>query len=53
MLYLIVSILGIITLILRRCIVKGELGGKTTGRTISALWFAGLWFFYIIMSALA
>ena len=53
MLYLIASLIGIITLVGRRIVFKGELGGKTLGRSLSAVWFASLWFFYIIMSSLA
>ena len=52
-LFLIVSLIGIVILIVRRIVVKGELGGSTAGRAISAIFFVSLWLFYVIMSTLA
>lgn len=53
MLFLCVSLIGIVILIVRRICVKGELGGSSTGRAISAIAFVSLWLFYVIMSTLA
>jgi len=52
-LFLIVSLIGIVILIVRRIVVKGELGGSPAGRTASAIVFVSLWLFYVIMSTLA
>lgn len=52
-LFLTVSLIGIVVLIIRRIVVKGELGGSTAGRTISCIFFVCLWLFYVIMSTLA
>lgn len=53
MLFLICSLIGIIVLIIRRIVVKGELGGSQCGRTGSATFFVCLWLFYVILSTLA
>ncbi len=45
-------LVGIAMLIIRRCVVKGELGGSPTGRVASMLFFVSLWFIYIICSCL-
>jgi Ca2+/Na+ antiporter len=46
------AILCIITLLVRRKVVGGELGGSDAGRTGSAVLLIGLWFLYIILSIL-
>jgi solute carrier family 8 (sodium/calcium exchanger) len=51
-LFLSCSMVGIFMLIVRRCVVKGELGGSPTGRLVSAILFISLWFIYIIFSCL-
>lgn len=51
-LFLSCSLIGVAILIFRRAIVKGELGGSKTGRTISAIVFVCLWLIYIIFSCL-
>lgn len=52
-LFLVVSLLGITTLIVRRVVVKGELGGGKCGRTFSAVLFVFLWLFYVLVSTMA
>lgn len=51
-LYLSCSLIGIVILVVRRCICKGELGGSSCGRWSTALMFFALWFIYIIISIL-
>lgn len=51
-LFLSCCLVGIGILILRRCKVKGELGGSKTGRAVSCAVFISLWFVYIIFSIL-
>ena len=46
------AILGIIILLVRRCVVGGELGGSQTGRLISAFALCFLWVIYLLMSVL-
>ena len=46
------AIICIVSLVARRYIVGGELGGSQMGRTISACFFSGLWLLYIIISIL-
>jgi len=41
-----------VILLLRRAVVKGELGGSTLGRTVSCIALCSLWLIYIIMSTL-
>lgn len=53
MLFLIVSLIGITILVIRRFVVKGELGGGKMGRIISCILFVALWFVYVIISSLA
>lgn len=53
MLFLIVSLIGITILVIRRFVVKGELGGGKMGRIISCIMFVALWFVYVIISSLA
>lgn len=50
--FVICAVLCVVTLVIRRYTVKGELGGSDTGRAISALFLISLWFLYIIMSIL-
>ena len=52
LLFLICSLVGIAILVLRRIVVKGELGGSPGGRTISAIFFTSLWIFYITFCSL-
>ena len=40
----------VICLLVRRKVVKGELGGESGGRLGSLIFLVSLWFFYIIMS---
>lgn len=42
----------IVTLLYRRKVVGGELGGSERGRTASLVFLVGLWCFYILMSVL-
>ena len=51
-LFLSCCLVGVAILIIRRCTVKGELGGSSSGRTLSAFLFISLWFIYIIFSCL-
>jgi solute carrier family 8 (sodium/calcium exchanger) len=51
-LFLITSSLCLITLVLRRIILKGELGGNMIVRWVTFVWFVGLWLVYLIMSSL-
>jgi len=51
-LYLACSLVGVAILLIRRCTVKGELGGSQTGRTISMIMFSSLWLIYIVFSCL-
>ena len=52
-LFLVCSLVAIFILILRRIVVKGELGGSKVGRTVSAGILTALWFLYIIVNSLA
>jgi hypothetical protein len=47
------SFIAIAILLIRRCTVKGELGGPTVSRTISAICLASLWVIYIVINVLA
>jgi len=47
------SLIGIALLVIRRIVVKGELGGSTMGRWVSALILFSLWLTYIIVVTLA
>lgn len=47
------SLIGIALLIIRRIVVKGELGGSAAGRWVSAIILFGLWLTYIIVVTLA
>lgn len=49
-LFLICSLIGIAILVIRRCVVGGELGGSACGRYVSAILFISLWVFYIVVS---
>lgn len=51
-LFLIVSMIGITILIIRRFVVKGELGGGKMGRVLSAIIFISLWLIYVSISSL-
>lgn len=51
-LFVVCAILCIITLVIRRFKVGGELGGSQFGRSLSAGFLVFLWFIYIIMSIL-
>jgi len=46
------AIICIIVLMIRRVVVKGELGGEKPGRYCSMILLVSLWFIYIIMSIL-
>lgn len=50
--FVLTAVLGIGTLLVRRHIVGGELGGSDKGRALSAGFLTLLWFFYIIASVL-
>jgi solute carrier family 8 (sodium/calcium exchanger) len=52
LLFLVVSLLGIMILVIRRFYYKGELGGPLVGRIVSCALFIFLWFVYITISAL-
>lgn len=52
LLFLICSLVGIVILVGRRVVVKGELGGSKNGRMLSAIVFIGLWIFYITFCSL-
>lgn len=52
LLFLMCSLVGIVILITRRIVVKGELGGSSGGRLMSCLIFCSLWVFYIAVSSL-
>jgi len=51
-LFLTCCLIGVGILIFRRCVVKGELGGSSSGRIVSALMFVSLWLIYIVFSTL-
>ena len=51
-LFLSCCLVGIGILVFRRCTVKGELGGSSAGRIVSAIIFISLWLIYIIFSTL-
>jgi hypothetical protein len=42
----------VITLLIRRKVVKGELGGESSGRTGSLIFLSTLWIIYIVLSIL-
>jgi len=50
--FVIVAIVCFITLIARRKILGGELGGSSTGRLISCAFLCSLWLIYVVMSTL-
>ena len=50
--FCICAVICVITLLIRRHKVGGELGGSDTGRAGSAIFLTCLWMFYIIMSIL-
>jgi len=50
--FVIVACVCFITLIARRKIVGGELGGSSTGRLLSCIFLCFLWLIYVIMSTL-
>ena len=52
MIFLVVSVTCLLTLVARRFIVGGELGGSPFGRTISAIFMVSLWVIYITLSTL-
>lgn len=53
LLYIITSSLCLLTLVIRRFVVGGELGGKNgTWKIVSAAWFIFLWLMYLIFSGL-
>lgn len=52
-LFLLCCLLGLTCLIIRRIVVKGELGGSLCGRVFSAVFLTVLWLVYVIVSALA
>ena len=51
-LFLTCCLIGVGILVFRRCVVKGELGGSSAGRIVSALLFISLWLIYITLSTL-
>jgi len=51
-LYLALSFTGFIVLIVRRCTLKGELGGSNCGRYGAAVFLISLWFVYITVAGL-
>jgi Ca2+/Na+ antiporter len=52
LLFLVVSLIGIMILVVRRFCYKGELGGPLVSRIVSCALFVLLWFVYITISAL-
>jgi solute carrier family 8 (sodium/calcium exchanger) len=52
LLFIVVSLIGIMILVIRRFIYKGELGGPKTGKVVSASLFFLLWFVYVTISTL-
>jgi hypothetical protein len=52
MLFLVTSIVCIFTLIIRRRVVGGELGGTAAGKYGSAAFMVSLWLIYLILSSL-
>lgn len=46
------AVLCVITLLARRVMVGGELGGSQMGRSVSASFLTSLWFIYVIISIL-
>jgi hypothetical protein len=50
--FIIVACVCFITLLARRKVLGGELGGSSTGRLLSCIFLCFLWFIYIVMSTL-
>lgn len=50
--FLITSSLCLITLVVRRIWLKGELGGPPKWKWATAIWFVFLWFIYLIFTGL-
>lgn len=50
-LYVVCSTLCLSTLVIRRCVVGGELGGSTCGRISTGIFFGLLWVIFIGFSA--
>lgn len=51
-LFIITSTLCLLTLVIRRCTVKGELGGNVVVKWLTFCFFIFLWLVYLILSAL-
>ena len=51
-LFLSCCLVGVAILVIRRCTVKGELGGTPGCRLLSCIIFIALWFVYLIFSCL-
>ncbi len=51
-LFLCTSTLTLITIVLRRIIFKGELGGNTIAKWVSFVWLVFLWIVYVTFSTL-
>ena len=52
LLFLVCSLVGLVVLVGRRIVVKGELGGSPGGRKCSAVFFIGLWITYVSVASL-
>ena len=52
LLFLVCSLIGLATLCIRRCVVKGELGGSKVGRISSSALFVFLWVLYVAVCSL-
>lgn len=52
MIFITCAILCVITLVGRRFVVGGELGGSNSGRLMSCAFLCSLWGFYLVMSIL-
>ncbi len=50
--FVICAVTCVITLLIRRKVVKGELGGEPTGRLGSLVFLSSLWMLYIVLSIL-
>jgi len=51
-LFLCTAFFAVALMVIRRCLLKGELGGGKCGRTASAIFLVFLWVLYIVMSSL-
>ena len=51
-LFLATSCTCLLVIVIRRCVIGGELGGSSVGKNVSGVFMCSLWFIYVIFSSL-